>query len=50
MTDLEVFLHTKNPARFYALYLYTSALSRRVHYTTFGKFSLLILAITDLVY
>ena len=40
----------KNPARLYALYLYTFALSRRDHYTTFGKFSLLILAITDLVY
>ena len=43
MTDLKVSLHTKNPAWLYALYLYTSALSRRVHYTTLGKFSLLIL-------
>ena len=52
MTDLQISLHTenKNPARLYALYLYTSALSRRVHYTTFGRFSLLILAITALVY
>ena len=50
MTDLKASLHTKkNPARLYAPYLYISALSRRVYYTTFGKFSLLILAPTDLV-
>ena len=45
-----MWVKTPNTLPYYALYLYTSALSRRVHYTTFGKFSLLILAITDLVY
>ena len=50
MTDLKASLHIKkNPARLYAPCLYISALSRRVYYTNFGKFSLLILAPTDLV-
>lgn len=48
MADLNFFTY-KNLARLDAPYLYISALSRRVYYTTFGDLPLLILAYTDLV-